>query len=65
MMEQERGTSRWCKVCRKGPDNKDDYEVGDWIYVDHGRWTRGVILDERDVEIEVRLIDTKDILLNE
>ena len=62
---QERGIrSRWCQVYAKGPDNKDDYEVGDWIYVDHGRWSRGVILDEPDLgKIEVRLIDTKDILL--
>tara|TARA_A200000113_G_scaffold110409_1_gene99106 strand:+ start:608 stop:1039 length:432 start_codon:yes stop_codon:yes gene_type:complete len=62
---QERGIrSRWCQVYAKGPDNKDDYEVGDWIYVDHGRWSRGVILDEPDLgKIEVRLIDTKDVLL--
>ena len=61
----ERGIrSRWCKVYAKGPNNKDDYEVGDWIYVEHGRWSRGVKLDEPDLgDIEVRLIDTKDILL--
>jgi co-chaperonin GroES (HSP10) len=62
---QERGIrSRWCKVYAKGPDNKDEYEVGDWIYVDHGRWSRGVILDEPKLgKIEVRLVDTKDVLL--
>jgi|TARA_B100000902_G_scaffold11592_2_gene14128 co-chaperonin GroES (HSP10) len=62
---QERGIrSRWCQVYAKGPTNKDDYEVGDWIYVDHGRWSRGVMLDEPELgKIEVRLIDTKDVLL--
>ena len=62
---QERGIrSRWCRVYAKGPDNKDEYEVGDWIYVDHGRWSRGVILDEPELgKIEVRLVDTKDVLL--
>ena len=62
---QERGIrSRWGKVYAKGPDNKDEYEVGDWIYVDHGRWSRGVILDEPELgKIEVRLVDTKDVLL--
>ena len=38
--------------------------VGVWIFVVHGRWSRGVKLDEPDLgDIEVRLIDTKDILL--
>lgn len=62
---QERGIrSRWCRVYAKGPDNKDEYEVGDWIYVDHGRWSRGVMLDEPELgKIEVRLVDTKDVLL--
>ena len=62
---QERGIrSRWCRIYAKGPDNKDEYEVGDWIYVDHGRWSRGVMLDEPELgKIEVRLVDTKDVLL--
>ena len=62
---QERGIrSRWCRVYAKGPDNKDECEVGDWIYVDHGRWSRGVMLDEPELgKIEVRLVDTKDVLL--
>ena len=25
----------------KGKDNNDEYEVGDWIPVEHGRWSRG------------------------
>jgi len=62
---KERGIrSRWCQVYAKGDNNKDDYEVGHWIYVEHGRWSRGIIVDDPDLgEIEVRLIDKKDILL--
>ena len=31
-----------------GPD-QDDIEPGDWILVEHGRWTRGVKLDDGKV----------------
>ena len=33
---------RWGKVFAKGPDNKDEFAVGQWILVEHGRWTRGL-----------------------
>jgi co-chaperonin GroES (HSP10) len=39
---KDRGVKpRWGKVYSKGPENKDEYNVGDWILVEHGRWTRG------------------------
>ena len=30
---------RWGKVYAKGPTNDDAYEIGDWVLVEHGRWT--------------------------
>jgi co-chaperonin GroES (HSP10) len=33
---------RWARVYAKGPENNDDYNIGDWILVEHGRWTRGI-----------------------
>lgn len=55
---------RWAKVYDKGPDNKDPYNVGDWILVEHGRWTRSILLDdEQRGEIEVRMVETESILL--
>ena len=33
---------RWGKVYAIGPTNEDEYKVGDWVLVEHGRWTRGV-----------------------
>lgn len=54
---------RWGQVYAKGPENKEEYEVGDWILVEHGRWTHGVVLDRGDEEITVRMIDTDNILL--
>jgi len=54
---------RWCQVYAKGPENNDEYEVGDWILVSHGRWSRSIILEQEDgTEIEVRKIDTEEIL---
>lgn len=53
---------RWGKVYSKGPDNKDDYNIGDWILIEHGRWTRGMNLDINGEEIEVRMVETESIL---
>jgi co-chaperonin GroES (HSP10) len=56
--------ARWGKVFAKGPENKDDYEVGQWILIDHGRWGRGIDLEDPDTgEItKIRRADPKDIL---
>ena len=54
---------RWAKVHRKGPKNNDPYEVGEWILIEHGRWTRGVKLEtETDGEIEVRMVEAESVL---
>ena len=53
---------RWGCVYAIGPDQQD-VAVGDWICVAHGRWTRGVkIEDDRGVHT-IRKVDPKDILL--
>ena len=54
---------RWGKVFAKGPDNKDEFKVGDWILVSHGRWTRGVKITDDIGETIIRKVDNKDILL--
>ncbi len=54
---------RWGRVYAVGPD-QTDVVVGDWIYIDHGRWTRGITIeDEEGKEIVVRRVDNKDILI--
>jgi co-chaperonin GroES (HSP10) len=53
---------RWGKVHRKGPENKEDYDVGDWILVEHGRWTRAFDVDEGQGTKELRMIETSSIL---
>lgn len=53
---------RWAKVHCKGPDNTDAYEVGQWILIEHGRWTRSFKIDEGHGEIELRMIDADCVL---
>ena len=53
---------RWGKVYAKGPDNVDEYSVGDWILIEHGRWTRSILLNNNGEEQEVRMVETESIL---
>ena len=53
---------RWGRVHAKGPDNNDDYVVGDWVLVEHGRWTRSVMIDEGEGEKELRMVESESIL---
>lgn len=53
---------RWCRVWAIGPEQKD-VKVGEWIYVDHGRWTRGIKVEDGDNEIVIRRVEVSSILL--
>ena len=53
---------RWAKDYAIGPDQKD-VEVGKWVLIAHGRWTRQVMLDQGSTEVDVRMVDENDILL--
>jgi len=53
---------RWGKVFAIGPEQKD-VKHGQWIMVEHGRWTRGVKIQDGNVETVIRKVDNKDILL--
>jgi hypothetical protein len=53
---------RWGKVYSKGPRNNEPFEVGHWILVEHGRWSRGMTIDTPEGEIELRMVETESIL---
>lgn len=53
---------RWARVWAIGPE-QNDVKVGEWILVEHGRWTRGVKVEENGEEIIIRRVETSSILL--
>jgi len=53
---------RWAKVYAIGPEQKD-VSVGEWVLVAHGRWTRHIVLEQDDMDLDVRMVDENDILL--
>jgi len=53
---------RWAKVYATGKE-QDDVEVGQWVLVAHGRWSRALKVKKQGTELEVRMIDENDILL--
>jgi co-chaperonin GroES (HSP10) len=52
---------RWGKIYAIGPDQKD-VNVGQWILVEHGRWTRKVKIDDGGGEKEIQKVDVDCIL---
>ena len=53
---------RWAKVYAVG-NQQEDVEVGQWLMIAHGRWSRAFKVAKEGVELEVRMIDENDILL--
>lgn len=53
---------RWGRVYAIGKDQQD-VRVGQWICVAHGRWTRGVDIEDESGKRTIRKIDPDDILL--
>lgn len=58
----ERGIrARWAEVYAIGPEQKD-VKVGQWVLMDHGRWSVGQNLDLGETEIRFWLADPNGIL---
>jgi hypothetical protein len=53
---------RWAQVFATGSEQKD-IQVGQWILVEHGRWTRGCKVDINGEELVLRRVDADAILL--
>lgn len=55
---------RWCRVFAVGPEQKD-VKVGEWILVEHGRWTRGLEVEEDDgTKFTIWRVDNTGILMS-
>jgi len=53
---------RWGQIYAVGP-RQQDVVPGQWVCVAHGRWTRGVDIEDHDGAKTIRRIDPADILL--
>jgi co-chaperonin GroES (HSP10) len=55
---------RWGRVWAVGP-LQQDVKIGEWILLEHGRWTRGITVeDESGNDIIVRMVETKSIMMS-
>ena len=54
--------ARWGRVFDKGPRNIDEYDIGDWVLIEHGRWTRGVDFETDDFTGTIRMVDNAAVL---
>lgn len=55
---------RWGRVWAIGPEQKE-VKVGEWILIEHGRWTRTIELEESDGSItELRRVETNAIMMS-
>ena len=54
---------RWGKVYKVGPD-QHEVKVGEWVYVEHGRWSRGIELDINGEVFTARRVDPKCIIFS-
>lgn len=52
---------RWGKVYKVGPEQKD-VAVGQWILIEHGRWSRKIKIDDGESIKEIQKVDVAAIL---
>jgi co-chaperonin GroES (HSP10) len=52
---------RWGRVYCVGP-KQTDVKVGDWILIEHGRWTRAMHINDGERELKVHRVDTNGIM---
>jgi co-chaperonin GroES (HSP10) len=67
ILPNDNGTSkgirpRWGHVYAVG-SQQQDVTVGQWVCVAHGRWTRGLDIEDESGKRTIRKIDPNDILL--
>ena len=53
---------RWSKVYAVGPEQQD-VVPGQWVMVEHGRWTRGIEVDIDGDRLTIRRVDPDAIML--
>ena len=52
---------RWGCVYQVGPENTD-VQVGQWVLVEHGRWTRKIKINDGERDFDLQRVETKAII---
>jgi len=53
---------RWCQVYKVGPA-QTKFNPGQWILVEHGRWTRKIEIDDGESVKEIQKVEVKSIIV--
>ena len=53
--------ARWARVYKVGPE-QEFVKEGQWILVEHGRWTRKLKINDGEQELEIQRVDKEGIL---
>jgi co-chaperonin GroES (HSP10) len=53
---------RWAEVYKVGDRCDLDVKVGQWVLIEHGRWTRKIKIDDRQGEKEFQKVEIKSII---
>jgi co-chaperonin GroES (HSP10) len=53
--------ARWAKVYKVGPE-QEFVKEGQWILVEHGRWTRKIKINDGQQDLEIQRVDNEGIL---
>jgi co-chaperonin GroES (HSP10) len=53
---------RWAQVYKVGTDCEIDVEEGQWVLIEHGRWTRKIKIDDGQGEKEFQKVEVKSVI---
>lgn len=54
---------RWAQIYKVGDRCELDVKAGQWILIEHGRWTRKIKIDDGESVKEVQKVEVESILL--
>lgn len=54
---------RWAKIYKLGHNYTGELKEGQYILIAHGRWTRGITIEDEEGKQTLRRVDPNDILL--
>jgi len=53
---------RWARVYKIGDSCDLDVKVGEWLLIEHGRWTRKIKIDDGNSVVEIQKIEVASVL---